>query len=143
MRSAATMEMPIVTSVCRNSSPVSLWKTKICKSAPTAPMAAAPARTPRNQFPLHLRDVVADVRAEQIERLMRKIDVAHEAKDKREAARDEEIEAGKRDPVQNRADERLLAVEQPVKPVRPNADQTPNTIHKTSAAASSASRFRT
>ena len=62
---------------------------------------------------------------------MREIDVAHEAEDKREAARDQEIETRQRHAVQDRADERLLAAEQPSS----QSGQMPNIIQSSSAPA--------
>ena len=72
-----------------------------------------------------LRDVVADIGAEQIERAMREIDVAHQAEDQGEAAGDQEIEARQRDAVEHRADEGLLADQQPFQPSRPDAEHHP------------------
>ena len=40
----------------------------------------------------HVAELVADVAAEQVERAVGKVDVAHQAEDQREAARDQEIE---------------------------------------------------
>src|SRR5260370_34801049 len=56
---------------------------------------------------------------------MSQIDIAHQAEDKREAARDEKIEASERHPVEYGADEGLLPVEQPIEPVRPDPEHHP------------------
>ncbi len=56
---------------------------------------------------------------------MREIDVAHEAEDKCEAARNQEVEARQSHAVQDRADERLLSTEQPVEPVGPDPEDHP------------------
>ena len=69
------------------------------------------------------RDVVANVGAEQEQRAVRKIDVAHQAENESEATRNEEIQARERDAVQDSADKRLLSAEQPVEPVRPDAPE--------------------
>ena len=65
------------------------------------------------------RDLVADIAAEQIERAVREIDVAHQAEDEREPAGDHEIEAAERDPVQQRVEEHALAAEQLLELGRP------------------------
>ena len=58
------------------------------------------------------RDLEADIAAEQIERAVRKIDIAHQAENEREPARDHEIEAAERDPVEQGVEEHALAAEQ-------------------------------
>ena len=55
------------------------------------------------------RDLVTDIAAQQIKRAVRKIDVAHQAEDEREPARDHEVEAAERDPIQERIEENALA----------------------------------
>ena len=49
-------------------------------------------------------DGVTDIAAEQVKRAMRQIDIAHESEDQCEAARHQEIEAAKRNPVEERVD---------------------------------------
>ena len=65
-------------------------------------IARKPAPTPRSQMPVRVRDLVADIGAEQIERAVREVDVAHQPEHQGEAAGDQEIEAGQRDAVENR-----------------------------------------
>ena len=72
-----------------------------------------------------VRDVITDVGAQQIERAVRQIDVAHQSEDKREAAGDEKVEAGERNAVKHGADKGFLAVEKPFQPLRPDAEHHP------------------
>ena len=59
---------------------------------------------------------VAEIAAEQIDRAVREIDVAHQAEDQGEAARHQEIEAAERDAVEGRVEEHLLLAENASKP---------------------------
>ena len=117
--------MPIVTSVWRRSSPSSRRNTATCRTTPTSgehQEAGGDAEQPVAGQPRHL---VADIGAEQIERAVREIDVAHQAEDQREAAGDQEVEAGQRDAVEDRADEGLLRDQDAVQPVRPDGKDQP------------------
>src|ERR1700749_813608 len=57
---------------------------------------------------------------------MRQIDVAHEAEDQREAARDEEIEAAQGDPVEHSVEEELLSAEDRLEAGGPRGKHEPN-----------------
>ena len=68
-------------------------KITICSSTPATAMERNPAATPRNQEPVASRRRPADIGAQQIERAMRQVDLAHQPEDEREAARHQEIES--------------------------------------------------
>ena len=69
-----------------------------------------------------VRDLVAEIAAEQIERAVRQIDVAHQPEDQGEAAGDEEIESAERDAVQQCAEENALAAEHLLELGRPDRE---------------------
>ena len=69
-----------------------------------------------------VRDLVAEIAAEQIKRAVRQIDVAHQPEDQREAARHQEIEPAERDAVEQRAQEDALAAEHLLKLRRPDRE---------------------
>ena len=71
------------------------------------------------------RHLEADIGAEEIERAMRQIDVAHQPEDEGEAAGDEEIEAGERDAVEDGGDEQLFRADERDQPVRPDGEEQP------------------
>ena len=100
--------MPIVTSVWRRSSPSMRRNTRTCSSAPTIAAARKPAATPMQPVAGRRRHRVADIGAEEVERAVRQVDVAHQSEDQREAARHEEVEAGERHAVEDRRDEDFL-----------------------------------
>ena len=66
-----------------------------------------------------LRGLVAHVAAEQIERAMREVDVAHQTENQRESGGDEEIKSAKRYAVEKRVDEQQLLSEYPLESCRP------------------------
>ena len=74
------------------------------------------------QAPVSVGDLVADIAAEQIERAVREIDVAHQAEDQREPARHQEIEAAERDAVEQRVEEHALAPEHLLEVRRPDRE---------------------
>ena len=101
MRSAKTIERPSVTSVWRRSCPSMRRKIRICIS--DADGRDDDKRDDEAEQPraASTRRLVADIAAEQIERAVRQIDVAHEPEDQREAAGDEEIKAAEGDAVEH------------------------------------------
>ena len=117
--------MPIVTSVCRSSSPVSRWKTQDLKQRADDRNGKRADDDAQKPVVAPKRSVVADIGAEQVERAVRQIDVAHEAEDERESAGDKKVEARQSHAVEHRADESFLAVEQPVEPVGPDPEHHP------------------
>ena len=56
---------------------------------------------------------------------MREVDVAHQAEDEREAARDEEVEAAEGDAVEERVKEDFLAPDRLHQPRRPGREYEP------------------
>ena len=56
---------------------------------------------------------------------MREIDVAHQAEDQGEAARNQEVEAAKRDAVEDRVEEDLLAADRVFQSRRPDREDQP------------------
>src|SRR5205085_10052618 len=70
-------------------------------------------------------DGVADISAEQMERAVGQIDVAHQPKDQRESAGDQEIEAAERDAVEDGVEEDLLPAEGLFKAGRPDRENEP------------------
>ena len=70
-------------------------------------------------------DLVPDVAPEEIERAVREVDVAHQAEDKREPARHEEVEAAEGDAVEQRVHEDFLAPNRRHEPRRPRRDDQP------------------
>src|ERR1700728_272477 len=69
--------------------------------------------------------LVAHVAAEQIERAVRKVDVAHEAEDQREAGSDEKVESAERDPVDQGVDEQPLSAEHVLETRGPGREDEP------------------
>ena len=72
-----------------------------------------------------LRGLVAHIAAEQIERAVREVDVAHQAEDQREAGGDEKIEAPESDAVEERVDEKTLLAEHVLEARRPGRQDEP------------------
>ena len=70
-------------------------------------------------------DGVTDIAAEQIERAMRQIDVAHQAEDQREAARHQEIKAAERDAVEDGVEENPLPADRLLEARRPDRKDQP------------------
>src|SRR5947209_3909826 len=56
---------------------------------------------------------------------MCEVDVAHQPEHQSEAAGDQEIKPRERDPIEDRADERLLALQRVAEPRRPQAEDHP------------------
>jgi hypothetical protein len=75
--------------------------------------------------PGRLRDLEAEIAAQQIERAVREVHVAHQPEDQREAGGDEEIERAERDPPEDRVEEDALAAEGLLEPLRPGGEHQP------------------
>ena len=118
--------MPIVTSVCRRSCPSMRRNTTTCRTTPRSggdDESHDEAEQPRSgRIDRH----VAEIAAEQIDRAMREIDVAHQAEDQREPAGDEEIEPAERDPVEDRVEKKLLLAEDRLEARRPWCEDEPD-----------------
>ena len=80
------------------------------------------AQQPRSGRDAHR---VADVAAEQIERAVGEIDVAHQPEDQGEAARHQEIQAAERDAVEDRAEEHFLLAEGVLQSRGPGGEDQP------------------
>ena len=115
-------EIAMVTSVWRRSCPSIQRKMVNCSTMPSSATTTKVAISANTQLPVALRDLVAEIAAEQIERAVRQIDVAHQPEDQREAARDEEIEAAERDAVEQCAEENALAAEHLLELGRPDRE---------------------
>ena len=115
-------EIAMVTSVWRRSCPSIQRKIVNCSTMPSSATTTKVAIRLKTQLPVQLRDLVADIAAEQIERAVREVDVAHQAEDQREAARHQEIEAAERDAVEQRAEEDALAAEHLLELRRPDRE---------------------
>jgi hypothetical protein len=72
-----------------------------------------------------VRHLVSDIGAEQEQRAVREVDVAHQPEDQRKTARDEEVETGERHSVEDGGDEELLLADQPGQPFRPHRQEQP------------------
>src|SRR4029453_2736306 len=70
-------------------------------------------------------DGVTDVAAEQIERAVRQVDVAHQAEDQGEAAGDQEVEAAERDAVEDGVEKNPLPADRLFEAGRPNGKDQP------------------
>jgi len=70
-------------------------------------------------------DDEAEVSAEEIERAMRQVDVAHQTEDQREPAGDEEIEPAEGDPVEEGVEKDLFLADQIDQPGRPEGEYHP------------------
>ena len=105
-------------------------KTTTCRRTPSA--AATMKATTKGEQPRAGRVArhVAEVAAEQIDRAVRQIDVAHEAEDQGEAARDQEVEAAERDPVEHGVEEELLPAERLLEAGRPGREDKPDEEHR-------------
>ena len=93
-----------------------------CRTRPTKAMTMNATIRLKHPGAGQPRDLVADIAAEQIERAVREVDVAHQAEDQREPARDHEIEAAERDPVEQRVEEDALAADQLLELGRPDRE---------------------
>ena len=93
-----------------------------CRTMPTSAMTTKATIRLNSQEPVACRDLVADIAAEQIERAVRQVDVAHQPEDQREAARHQEIEAAERDAVEQRVEEDALAAEHLLELGRPQRE---------------------
>ena len=109
-RSAMTIDRPIVTIVCRRSSPGMRRKIRICISRPTTRRGGEAGGDREQPRAGALGDEEADVAAEQVQRAVREVDVAHQPEHQREAARDDEVERAEREPVEQRDEEEPLVV---------------------------------
>src|SRR5262249_46397763 len=69
---------------------------------------------------------VSEIAAQEVDGAMRQINVAHQAEDQGEPARDQEIEPAKRDPVQARVKEELLSAEHGLDASRPRREDEPD-----------------
>ena len=112
--------------VWRRSCPSMRRKTRICSTTPTSATttkAAMKLEVSRNRCG---RDGVADIAAEQVERAVREIDVAHQPEDQGEAAGHQEIQAAERDAVKNGVEEHALLAEGVLQPRRPVGENQPH-----------------
>src|SRR6202034_3085836 len=75
--------------------------------------------------PSRVGDFVAEIGAEEIKRDVRKIDVAHQPEDEREAGGDEKIKSRQRYAVEERIDECLFRNKDGVEPCRPDRNEKP------------------
>ena len=69
---------------------------------------------------------VTEIAAEKVDRAMREIDVAHQAEDQREAARDQEIKAAEGDPVEAGVEKKLLPPKHRLEARRPWSEDEPD-----------------
>ena len=72
-----------------------------------------------------LRGLVAHIAAEQIERAVREVDVAHQTEDQREAGGDQKIKSAERDAVEQGVDEQPLLAEYVLETRRPRRQHEP------------------
>ena len=112
------MEMPIVTIVWRRSSPCMKRNTASCRNSPSAADARKPTATARSQDPVASPTSPAGVGAQQVERAVGEVDVAHQPEDQGEPAGNQEVQRGKRQAVQQRDQEEAGVV-----PERPDDER--------------------
>ena len=105
MRSASTIEMPIVTMVWRSSWPCMKRNTETCSRKPDQRGRGEAGGDGQEPVVGEVAHDPADIGAEQKQRAMRQVDVAHQAEDQGEAARHQEIERRQRHAVQHGRDE--------------------------------------
>ena len=72
-----------------------------------------------------LRRLVAHIAAEQIERAVGEVDVAHQPEDQGEAGGDQKVQSAERDSVEQRVDEQPLFAEHVLKARRPGREHEP------------------
>ena len=99
---------------------------KICSSSADDAEARKPGDDAEEPEAGRCRNLVADIGAEEIERAMRQIDVAHQPEDERESAGDQEIKSRQGHAVEDRMTNAFLAPDAEWRPARSQARRAKN-----------------